>query len=677
MRPVGLLSIVRVGLFSLGLTAPATASAESNPDWPQRAAAAAALSRETFLGLPLVAQPRVSPDGTKIAFLYPHEGKLVIGVFDRKTKEARLVVQGREESFVTFFWKGNDRLVFLADLHGNESFFIGSSDLTGRRVVRVVETQPGEYLAGSAGGLVDSLPFDPDRVLISGYLRSNSRTDTIAAAGVISGGGGPPTVAKVNIRNRAILPVYTYQESETVFSLIADTAGVLRIRGRIEPAGAESQLVWEYRHRDGQAWREIVRHPFHGYAETWEPQFFARDNETLYLISREEHDRGALYAFNTSTMSRGDALFVPPEGEVTRVLASQNRTKLYGVEYESDRRHQHFFDSGRARLQASVEAVFPGMEVTLSSVSDDEQVCIVHVGSDREPGVYFVLDRTAGSLDQFKRVRELDPALLRPMESVRFTSRDGLEIHGYLTRPWTAEAGRTVPLIIHPHGGPFGVRDSWRFDAGVQFLASRGYAVLQVNYRGSGGYGREFINRGRYQWGRDMQNDLTDAVKWAVAEGIADPDRIAIYGASYGGYATLAGLVFTPDLYRCGVNYVGAADLGITFKARGSDAWRRGDDFDYQERWVGATKEYRSATSPINFIERIRVPTLHAYGAKDPRVEFDHWTRLEAELKRHRKPYEAFIERRQGHGFRNEQASLSFYEAMEKFLAKNLLLEPR
>jgi dipeptidyl aminopeptidase/acylaminoacyl peptidase len=263
------------------------------------------------------------------------------------------------------------------------------------------------------------------------------------------------------------------------------------------------------------------------------------------------------------------------------------------------------------------------------------------------------------------------------MEPVRFTSRDGLEIHGYLTRPWTAEAGRPMPLIIHPHGGPFGVRDSWRFDAGVQFLASRGYAVLQVNYRGSGGYGREFINRGRYQWGRDMQNDLTDAVKWAVAEGIADPDRIAIYGASYGGYATLAGLVFTPDLYRCGVNYVGAADLGITFKARGSDAWRRGDDFDYQERWVGATKEYRSATSPINFIERIRVPTLHAYGAKDPRVEFDHWTRLEAELKRHRKPYEAFIERRQGHGFRNEQASLSFYEAMEKFLAKNLLLEPR
>jgi dipeptidyl aminopeptidase/acylaminoacyl peptidase len=199
--------------------------------------------------------------------------------------------------------------------------------------------------------------------------------------------------------------------------------------------------------------------------------------------------------------------------------------------------------------------------------------------------------------------------------------------------------------------------------------------VLQPNYRGSGGYGREFINKGRYQWGRAMQDDLTDAVKWAIAQGIADPDRVAIYGASYGGYATLAGLELTPELYRCGVNYVGAADLEITFKNRGDDAYRRDGDFSYQEEWVGPTAAYRAATSPINLVDQIRVPSLHAYGEKDPRVKFDHWTRLKAQLEKYGKVYEAVGQKKQGHGFRDETASLGFYARLEKFLAENLAPE--
>jgi dipeptidyl aminopeptidase/acylaminoacyl peptidase len=260
---------------------------------------------------------------------------------------------------------------------------------------------------------------------------------------------------------------------------------------------------------------------------------------------------------------------------------------------------------------------------------------------------------------------------MRPMEPISFQARDGLTIHGYLTRPAGAE-GRRVPLVINPHGGPFGVRDHWGFNEEVQFLANRGYAVLQVNFRGSGGYGREFLDRGRQQWGRAMQDDLTDAVRWAIAQGIADPKRVAIYGASYGGYAALAGVTLTPDLYACAVNYVGAADLEITFKDRGEDAYRDSGDFSYQLEWVGPTKEYRDATSPIHFIDRIRVPTLHAYGRKDPRVRIDHWTRLEPLLKRHHKPYVSIEEEAQGHGFRDEKASLAFYAAMEKFLDEHL-----
>jgi dipeptidyl aminopeptidase/acylaminoacyl peptidase len=275
---------------------------------------------------------------------------------------------------------------------------------------------------------------------------------------------------------------------------------------------------------------------------------------------------------------------------------------------------------------------------------------------------------------QFKRTREIDPARLSPRQPIRYTARDGLEIHGYLTLP-RGSAGKKLPLVIHPHGGPFGVRDSWGFDADAQFLASRGYAVLQPNYRGSGGYGRDFINRGRQQWGRAMQDDLTDGVRWAIAQGIADPARVAIYGASYGGYASLIGVTLTPELYACAVNYVGAADLEITFKHRGEDAWRTGDEFSYQREWVGATKAHRAATSPVNLVEHIRVPTLHAYGAEDPRVKIDHWSRLEPQLKKHGKDYQAIVEGRQGHGFRNEKESMTFYAALETFLARHLAPE--
>ena len=217
------------------------------------------------------------------------------------------------------------------------------------------------------------------------------------------------------------------------------------------------------------------------------------------------------------------------------------------------------------------------------------------------------------------------------------------------------------------------MRDRWNFDPDAQFLASRGYAVLQPNFRGSGGYGREFINKGRHQWGRQMQDDLTDGVKWAVEEGIADPERVGIYGASYGGYAALIGVMLTPDLYACAVNYVGAADLEITFKQRGEDAWRSGDEFSFQREWVGPTKAYRDETSPLNLVERIKVPTLHVYGGEDPRVVLNHWSRLEPLLKKHGKDYQAIVEGRQGHGFRDEAAAVSYQAALETFLAKHLL----
>jgi dipeptidyl aminopeptidase/acylaminoacyl peptidase len=634
-------------------------------------AAEAPIPLNLFFGLPNLRQPRLSPDGTKIAFLFPHEKKMALGVFDRATKESRMILRGEDESIFTFFWKGNDRLVFEADVAGNESFFIGSTDLTGKNVLRLAESQRIEdSLTGTFASIVDELPSDPTRIVVAGYF-----TDNVDNAMFL---GGSAMVARLNVQNKARSPLFEFKEGERTaplptshgLALIADNAGALRVRGTL----VGPDIVWEHRLDDGRDFKVIARHPFHGYAENWQPWRFAADNVTLWMISREEHDRGALYAFNTRTLQRGPALFVPPEGEIVDLITTPDRARLLGVAYESDRRYYHWFDDARAALMLKLENTFVGTDVRITSESDDQTVQLLWVSYDREPGSYFILDQKAGGLTLFKRTRDIDPKALRPRQAITYKARDGLEIQGYLTLPAGA-AGKRVPLIIHPHGGPFGIRDSWGYDGEAQFLANRGYAVLQPNYRGSGGYGREFINKGKQQWGRAMQDDLTDAVKWAIAQGIADPKRVAIFGASYGGYATLAGLTLTPELYCCGVNYVGAADLEITFKNRGDDAYVRDDDFSYQREWVGPTAEYRAATSPVNFVQNIRAPSLHAYGEKDPRVKFDHWTRLQEQLKKYHIAYESLNEKKQGHGFRDEIASMGFYGRLEEFLATYLLHE--
>jgi dipeptidyl aminopeptidase/acylaminoacyl peptidase len=207
----------------------------------------------------------------------------------------------------------------------------------------------------------------------------------------------------------------------------------------------------------------------------------------------------------------------------------------------------------------------------------------------------------------------------------------------------------------------------------VQFLANRGYAVLQVNYRGSGGYGQRFLLAGKHEWGRKMQDDLTDAVHWAIDQHIADPERVAIYGASYGGYAALAGVTFTPELFRCGVNYVGVSDLAVLNRhTYGGD---RGTGLYFAD-WIENDAKSMRERSPVNFIERIRVPTLHAYGENDPRVDIDNWKELKGQLDKYQKPYEFIRVDAEGHGFRKEENRLKFYRAMETFLAANLVDYP-
>jgi dipeptidyl aminopeptidase/acylaminoacyl peptidase len=294
---------------------------------------------------------------------------------------------------------------------------------------------------------------------------------------------------------------------------------------------------------------------------------------------------------------------------------------------------------------------------------------VISVSSDVNPGGYFLFSRDKGSLEPLvDRMPWIDAGDMAQLKPIKYTSRDGLTIHGYLTLPKDSE-GKNLPLIINPHGGPW-ARDTWGFNPEHQFFAARGYAVLQMNFRGSTGYGRKHLEASYKKWGREMQNDISDAVAWAVEEGIANEERVCIYGGSYGGYATMAGMTFTPDLYKCGVNYVGVTDVELLFKTM-PKRWNLGAET--MKAQVGdpeTEKEFLAEISPLNHVDQIKAPIFIVHGRKDPRVNIEHATQLKKEMDKHKKAYEWMVKNNEGHGFRKEENRIELYTAMGEFFDK-------
>jgi dipeptidyl aminopeptidase/acylaminoacyl peptidase len=317
-----------------------------------------------------------------------------------------------------------------------------------------------------------------------------------------------------------------------------------------------------------------------------------------------------------------------------------------------------------------LERQLPGYEIDLQSANKDENIFVVAAWSDRTQGVRYLYDTASRTLTKLAEIAPwLNEKQLAEMRPISYQARDGLTIHGYLTLP--RGGGKNLPLIVHPHGGPW-ARDDWGYNAEVQFLVSRGYAVLQMNFRGSTGYGREFWEASFKQWGKKMQDDVSDGAAYAIEQGIADPARVCIYGGSYGGYATLAGLAFTPELYACGVDYVGVSNL-FTFMKTIPPYWKPMLEMFYE--MVGnpeTDKALLADASPVLHADNIRAPLLIAQGAQDPRVNIEESNQMVAALKEHGIAVEYLVKENEGHGFHNEENRFEFYEAMEKFLEKYL-----
>ena len=452
---------------------------------------------------------------------------------------------------------------------------------------------------------------------------------------------------------------------------MTDHDGKLRVAIAVVD-GVNTSLL--YREKEKDPFKSILTTSF---KETMDPAFFTFDNKKLYAISNLGRDKDAVVEFNPVTGKEEKVLYENPLYDVDQLNYSRARKVLTVARYTSWRRERYFFDKEFEDMINFLKTRLGDIQIGITSTDKAENKSIVIAYSDKSEGTYYLYDKNADSLEKIADISPwLDPNEMASMLPIEYTSRDGLTIHGYLTLPkgYTMENAKNMPVVVNPHGGPW-YRDQWGFNPEVQFLANRGYAVFQMEFRGSTGYGKKFWEASFKEWGKKMQNDITDGVNWLIDKGIADKSRIAIYGASYGGYATLAGVTFTPDLYAAAVDYVGVSNL-FTFMKTIPPYWKPQLDMMYE--MVGDPKkdsiQMREA-SPVFYVDRIKTPLFIAQGANDPRVNINESNQMVDALKKRGITVEYMVKDNEGHGFQNQENQFDFYNAMEKFLSKYLKKE--
>ena len=605
---------------------------------------------------------QLSPNGKYLALLSPiNERRNIVIMETDGLKNPRAITGLTKQDVGNFFWANEKDIVFTMDSDGNEAFSIFTVDTSDKspKIVQLVGATVGSSGIRSAS-VVHALPDDPEHIIVQYNGRRVKAPDLYKL---------PLDSSWSERRKKNSKMELIAKNPGDVQGWIVDHDG--DVRGAYSVDGLKGKF--HYRDKGEKDFRTLREFDVHD--EGLNPLGFDYDNKTMYVASNIGRDRSAIYTYDPNTDKLGEMVFGHDVVDVSGLIMSRHQQKLIGVSYMYEYPETVYFDKPTQKMMDMLKEAFPEKRVSLSSTTRDESLSIALVSDDNDPGNYYLFNRKTNKMSfLLSRMPSLDPKLLSDMKPFKFTSRDGLLIHGYITIPKSSD-GKKLPIIINPHGGPFGVRDSWGYNPEHQFFASRGYATVQVNYRGSGGYGRNFEQAGYGgKWGAEMQNDLTDAVKHLVKEGIADPDKVCIYGASYGGYATMAGLTFTPELYKCGINYVGVTDVGLLFESMPKH-WeplkevmkvRIGDPED---------KELMNRMSPLAHVDKIKAPLMIVQGAKDPRVVKQHATDLREALE-HRgiklSDDEWIMKENEGHGFRKEENRIELYTKMEKFLAKHL-----
>lgn len=624
-----------------------------------------------FFKNPDFAALQLSPNGEWMAAIGPYEGRrnlFTMRLSDRKAARlTSLSSKGREQDnrdIAFFYWANDERLIFGLDADGNESYslYAVNRDGTGQR--ELFRGNRGIVLIPTYTRLLDRLRGDPDHILVTNNERSKFYPD-VYRLNIYSG-----KMARVETNPGYVQGWMTDWDGNVRFAV-----GHPDSRGRALEDGELLRQLSYYRPAPDAEWQVVyATHEFDG--PVFRPVAFAADNKSLYVATNEGRDTTALYAFDPGTGQLGELIVADDRADIGAGLAisPKDRRPLW-VSWQYELPEKVMLDEELAALQATIDGAFPDHVNRIISMSEDEGRMLIYSGNDRDPGTYYLYDKAAGTIEYFAQPRSwIDPDDMSAMTPIRYEARDGEKMHGYLTVPAGSD-GENLPLIINPHGGPYGIRDRWGYRTETQFLANRGYAVMQINYRGSGGYGQRFLDIAWQKWGLEMQDDITDGVLWAIEQGIADPDRICIYGASYGGYATMAGITKTPELYRCAVNYVGVVDILALLDYH--HEFRNGDYIQaWGKRAIGdrnADRERLLATSPINHLDKVKAPLYVIHGKRDPRVPHDtQYIPLIRKLRGTEIEYKTMVKNREGHGFQKEGNRVGLYSELEQFFAEHI-----
>ncbi len=463
----------------------------------------------------------LSPDGEQLSFLQPWESRMNIWIRPTAGGEAKRVTSEKARDIRSYAWKSNKFLVYAMDDKGDENFHIKRVDL-------------------KSGEVKDLTPFPKVRSDIIDDLADVSETDMLIT---------------LNKRNPEVFDAFRLnvatgemkmvaQNPGKVAQWVTDHAGV--IRAAVETDGVNAKLLT--RPDEKSEFKTVLTTNFR---ETLNPQFYTFDNKNLYAVSNIGRDKQAVVTIDPTNGKELEKIYENPEVDVSALAYSKARKVVTFAAFDTWKTERKFFDKQTEEMYKTLGEKLPGYEVEVVANDKAEDKFIVMASNDRSPGTRNLYDAKTGKLTQLAEVAPwLPEKQLAYMKPIEYKSRDGLTIHGYLTLPLGREA-KNLPVVINPHGGPW-YRDTWGFNPEVQFLANRGYAVLQMNFRGSTGYGRKFWEASFKQWGQKMQDDITDGVQWLIKQGIADPKRVAIYGGSYGGYATLAGRHFHAGSLRGG-----------------------------------------------------------------------------------------------------------------------------
>lgn len=603
------------------------------------AQAAKPVPMRDFFKNPQEAGHQISPDGKYLSWLAPFERRLNVFVKPIGGGEARRVTSETARDIGGYFWKG-DRILYVKDFGGDENFHVVSVNLKGEDLK---DLTPGEKVRAQ---IIDGLVDDDLHIIVSHNKRDAKVFDVFRT-----------NVATADEKLIA-------QNPGNITSWMTDHDGKLRVAGTTD--GVNTTML--YREKESDAFKPILTTNF---KDSVQPLLFTFDNKRLIVDSNRGRDKSAIFEFDPATGKEGRLIAENAEVDMERVSYSRKRKVLTTANYTTWKGQRTFLDKEAEAMFKTVEAKLPGYEVAFVSTNKAEDKYIVATYNDKSRGKRYLFDKQSGKLDFIADVTPwLPEGELADMKPISYKSRDGLTINGYLTLP-KGVAAKNLPVVVNPHGGPW-ARDEWRFNPEVQFLANRGYAVFQMNFRGSTGYGRKFWEASFKQWGKTMQDDVTDGVQWLIKEGIADPKRVAIYGGSYGGYTTLAGITFTPDLYAAAVDYVGVSNL-FTFMGTIPPYWK--PYLEMLHEMVGhpeKDKELLTAASPVLHTDKIKTPLFVAQGAKDPRVNKDESDQMVEALKKRGVVVEYMVKDNEGHGFRNEENRFEFYEAMEKFLARHI-----